>query len=413
MTRKQLHAGSMYWPTTTTRPAPSYDMLGERSVQCDVAIIGGGMSGISNGHAFASQGLRTVVLERETIAGGSSSANTGLIQFSNDIMLTDLADQIGEHRAVLFYKACKDAVKQLDALTERLPQRGGFKQRSSLYLASSEQEVPKLRREYEILHKHGFDVEWWSSQQIRAHFPFTKPAAIVMHGDAELNPFVFITELAEDAVRQGLTIYEHTDVVAQHTNDDGHLLTTSDGGTIAAKHVIFAIGYEPEELRSKLIKSDLNRSFVIVTVPQDAPLVVWHERMMIWETARPYLYMRTTQDNRIIIGGLDEDPSEPIEGAIARNKRNDKLHDRLMQMFPTLTAPIEYEWSATFGESCDGLPFIGRDPVRSNVYYCLGYGGNGTVYSLIGCQLLYELIQGRSSPIADIVRLDRPSILSI
>lgn len=413
MTRKQLHTGSLYWPTTTTRPVPSYEMLGQQSVQCDVAIIGGGMSGISNGHALASQGLRTVVVERETIAGGSSSANTGLIQFSNDIMLSDLADQIGEHRAVLFYKACKNAVDQLGALTERLPQRGGFQQRSSLYLASSEQELPQLRREYEILHKHGFDVEWWSPQQIRGCFPFTKPGAIVTHGDAELNPYVFITELAEDAVREGLTIYEHTDVVEHQTIDHEHLLTTSDGGTITAKHVIFAVGYEPEELRSRLIKSNLNRSFAIVTVPQAASLSVWHDRMMIWETARPYLYMRTTPDNRVIIGGLDEDPSAPLEGAIARNKRNNKLHDRLTQMFPTLTTPIEYEWSATFGESCDGLPFIGRDPVRNNVYYCLGYGGNGTVYSVIACQLLYELIQGRSSEIADIVRLDRPSILSI
>lgn len=370
------------------------------------------MSGILNAHMLASQGLRTVVIERETIAGGSSLANTGLIQTANDIMLSELADQIGEARAVLFYTACKKAIDQLEALTEQLPDKSEFVRRSSLYLVSTEQDLPKLQREYAMLQKHGFEVEWWSPQRIRSHFPFERPGAIVTHGDAEINPYLFIAALAEEAVKQGLAIYEHTDVVAHNSSEHEHLLKTSDGGAITAKHVLFAVGYEPEELRCNMIRSDLNRSFAAVSAPQSASLDVWHERMMIWETARPYLYLRTTPDNRVIIGGLDEDPPQPLEGT-SRNKRTDKLHNLLLQMFPTLTAPVEYEWSAVFGESRDGLPFIGRDPLRSSVYYALGYGGNGTVYSLIASQLLFELIQGHDSPLADILRLDRPSLRSL
>lgn len=371
------------------------------------------MSGILCGHELASKGMRTAVLERETIAGGSSCANTGLVQFTNDIMLLDLADQIGEERAVLFYKACRDAIVHLSSLTDSLATRCDFKHRSSLYMASTEQDLPKLMKEFEMLHSHGFDVEWWTTHDIAAHLPFTKPGAIVTHGDAEVNPFLFIHALADDAVRAGMTIYEHSDAIRHTVGANGHLLTTSEGGTITAEHVIFAVGYEPEELRSHLIKSDLNRSFAIVTSPQTASFDVWHEQMMIWETARPYLYMRTTPDRRIIIGGLDEEPPQPIESTSARNKRSVALLNRLQQMFPTMNAPIEYEWSATFGESCDGLPFIGRDPVRRNVYYCLGYGGNGTVYSVMARQLLYELIQDQSPPLAEILKLDRPSIQSL
>src|SRR5699024_7181909 len=153
-------------------------------------------------------------------------------------------------------------------------------------------------------------------------FPFTKPGAIVTHGDAEVNPFLLIHALADDAASAGLTIYEHTDAIRHAVGHDGHVLTTSDGGTITAEHVIFAVGYEPEELRSQLIKSNLNRSFAIVTEPQTASFDVWHKEMMIWETARPYLYMRTTSDGRIIMGGLDEAPPQPIESSAARNKRS-------------------------------------------------------------------------------------------
>ncbi|GMK42060.1 oxidoreductase [Paenibacillus sp. CCS19] len=414
MTRKQLHTGSMYWPSTASQPVQSYEPLGNRHVQYDSVIVGGGMSGILCGHELATKGIRTAVVERGTIAGGSSCANTGLIQFTNDIMLSELADRIGEERAVLFYKACSDAIKHLSSLTDSLASRCDFKHRSSLYMATTEQDVPKLKREFQMLNSHGFDVEWWTPHDIQAHFPFTKTGAIVTHGDAEVNPFLLIHALADDAVNAGLTIYEHTDAIRHTTSKtEEHLLTTSDGGTITAERVIFAVGYEPEELRTQLVKSNLNRSFAIVTEPQTASFEAWHERMMIWETARPYLYMRTTPDNRIIIGGLDEEPPQPIESAAARNKRISKLHDRLEQMFPAMTAPTAYEWSATFGESRDGLPFIGRDPARRNVYYCLGYGGNGTVYSVMARQLLYELIQGQAPPLAELLKLDRPSLLSI
>ncbi|MNG00133.1 Glycine oxidase [compost metagenome] len=226
-----------------------------------------------------------------------------------------------------------------------------------------------------------------------------------------MNPYRIVHGIAQDAVAAGLTIYEHTDIDSHETSKDGvHLLSTSEGGSLACRNVIFAVGYEPEELRGQLIKALLNRSFALVTEPQAASFDVWHERFMIWETARPYLYMRTTADNRIVIGGLDEETPVPLEGVHARGERIGGLYDRLREMFPTMTAPIDYEWSATFGESRDGLPFIGRDPARDGVYYSLGYGGNGTVYSLIACRLIRDMIRGESPPLASIVALDRPAL---
>jgi len=406
MTRKTLYTGSLFWPTTLGK-TPAYQTLGARHEQYEAVIVGGGMSGLLCGHALACSGIRTAVVERGDIAGGSTSANTGLIQFSNDIMLSELADQIGESDAVKFYTACKQAVEYLALLAGKIPGHGDFKRRSSLYVASSEQDLPKLRREYEMLHRHGFDVEWWTPTTIRSQFPFTKPGAIVTHGDAEVNPLRIVHGIAQEAAAAGLTIYEHTDIQAHDTDDSLHRLSTAEGGSLTCSHVIFAVGYEPEELRGQLVKAKLNRSFALATEPQTASFDVWHERFMIWETARPYLYMRTTTDNRIVIGGLDEETPVPLEGARARKERIDALYERLRQMFPTMTAPIACEWSATFGESRDGLPFIGRDPSRSGVYYSLGYGGNGTIYSLIACRLIRDMIQGHTPPLASIVGMDR------
>lgn len=197
----------------------------------------------------------------------------------------------------------------------------------------------------------------------------------------------------------------------ERTADGKHHLKTASGREIEADNVIYAIGYEPEELRGKLIKPILNRSFAAVTAVQDKDkLLHWHEQMFIWETARPYLYMRTTMEGRVIIGGLDEEVEYPIDGVRERSKRINKLYDKLTAHFPMLDTPFEYEWSATFGESRDNLPFVGEDPAIPGVYYCLGYGGNGSVYSMIASHIIRDLISGRSHPLADIVGLSRPTL---
>ncbi|GGG82485.1 NAD(P)/FAD-dependent oxidoreductase [Paenibacillus radicis (ex Gao et al. 2016)] len=412
---KELHTGELFWPTTL-QSVQTYEPLGA-PLQVDVAIVGGGMSGIVCGLSLAEAGISAAVLERGTIAGGSSSANTGLLQFSNDIMLCDLIDQIGEGPAVQFYKACEEAVKRFGQICEQLPRDVGFRNRSSLYYASSEQDLPKLKREFETLKKHGFDVEFWSPDDISSRFPFRRPGAIITRGDAEINPFRFIQTAADHAARAGLRIYEHTDITGQRrsTNADRHILTTADGHEVTAKHVIFAIGYEPEELRGRLVKAELNRSFAAVTRVQPSSLLdrLWPERLMIWETARPYLYLRTTVDDRIVIGGLDEHTEHPIEGEKARHKRIRQLQEKLHALFPGLDSEFDYEWSATFGESRDNLPFIGEDPNIPGLYYGLGYGGNGSVYSIIAAQIIRDSIQGKDHPIAPIVGLDRPSLLKI
>lgn len=406
---KVLHAGQLYWPTTVNQ-TKEYPAL-RQNIQVQAAVIGGGMSGALCASVLVRNGLNVVLLERNQVAGGSTSANTGLLQFCNDIMLCDLMKQIGRPAAGTFYKGCKDAIDMLSALAHQLPADVGFKRRSSLYYATSEQDLPKLMQEYETLLACGFDVEYWDDDDISRHFPFSKPGAIVTHGDAEVNPYHFIIELTEQAADDGLQVHENTDIVQHDTSPDGlHRLRTADGYEIETQHVVYAVGYEPEELRGRLIKASLNRTFAVVTGIQPS-LQEWHQRFMLWETARPYLYLRTTVEGRVIVGGLDDEISKPLQGMKALRKRSVQLMERLQALFPGLQSSIEYEWNAVFGESRDGLPFIGEDPARKNVYYSLGYGGNGTVYSMMAAELLRDLILGRPHPLADIVKLSRETLL--
>ncbi|WP_116187837.1 NAD(P)/FAD-dependent oxidoreductase [Paenibacillus taihuensis] len=418
---KHLHEGHLYWPETMKPQQPAvYPQLAE-AITTDVAIIGGGMSGAICGYILSRSGLTTALFERGQIGSGSSLANTGLLQYCNDIMLCDLADQIGEGAAVQFYKGCKQAVEQLGELAAELGTSSEFASRSSLYFASTEQDVPRLKREYKLLKQHQFEVEYLEPEEIAARFSFRKPGAIVTHGDASVNPSRFVHSLIDSAAKRfGLAVFEQTELSTAKRSNPGnrdssrgwHILKSSTGYEVRAKHVIYAVGYEPEELRGKLVKSVMNRTYAIVTSPQPE-LYEMFSRYLFWETARPYSYMRFLEDKRMIAGGGDDESKVLLTSESALRKESEKVLGFIEGLFPTIQASIDYEWNATFALSRDELPFIGADPHTPGIYYCLGYGGNGTVYSMMGSHILHHLITGRDHPLASIVALDRASLLKV
>jgi len=402
---KQLYLGNMFWPSL--HPASRSFSTLKQNTSATAVVIGGGMSGLTCATVLADSGISTIVLEQAEVAAGSSSANSGLLQYCNDIMLSDLTQYIGQSKAELFYRACRQAIVDIEQIASKFQHQAGFRKRSSLYYASSEQDVAKLKKECSALQACGLQAELWSADQINEHYPFRKPAAIITDGDAEIDPYLFVTSLSEYCIEKGVQIYEHTEMLYHEANsNDSYRVHTSSGCYIDTKHIIYAVGYEPEQLRNKLLKANLNRTYAIVTDIQ-RNINQWDERRLIWETARPYFYMRTTEQGHVIAGGLDEKFDYTISNKHTINKRSQRLLQKIQSFFPEFDAPIRYEWNAIFGESKDGLPFIGSDPELPNIYYSLGYGGNGTVYSMLAAELIRDLIQGKANAIADIVALNR------
>ncbi len=420
---KDLHNGTLYWQQVSNLQL-SFDTLNNSScIEAEAVIIGGGMSGLLCAAVLIDSGIKPVIIEQHTIAAGSSSANTGLLQFCNDKMLIEFVDQLGLKKAQLFYQSCQNAIHLIENIAAKLPEDVCFIRRPSLYFASSEQHVPQLKKESEALRNCGLQVEYWDSNKIASHFPFQKPGAIYTNGDAEINPYHFALRLAEYLVSKGVAIYEHTILTKQEAGQDGKRMLYTESSSskanssvsnrdkevglkpsIITNHLVYAIGYEPEQLTNKSFGASLQRTYAIATEPVDA---LWHEHALIWETARPYFYMRTTTDNRIIAGGLDELIPGLLQNSNALSKKKEQLVHIIQTLLPNQQIKADYEWNAVFAESLDGLPFIGRDPIQKNVYYTLGYGGNGTVYSMLGAKIIRDLITGQSNPLAPITSLDR------
>ncbi|WMT39817.1 FAD-dependent oxidoreductase [Paenibacillus sp. D2_2] len=336
----KLHYGQYYWPTVAPK-ASRYPHL-NTDITCDVLVVGGGMGGALTTKLLTNKNIDTVLVERHQVASGSSLANTGLLQFSNDKTLTSLIHTFGEQDAVHFYRLCRDAIQHLLRLSQEFPEEARVIPRGSLYFASTTEDVDMLREEYSTLKRYGFDAAWWNDDQISTHFPFKKPAAIYTKGDAEVNPYAFVHSLVEHSVQQGAKVYEESSISGCEFTHD-RVICRCGHSQITAKHVIFTTGYETQQYKREK-GAELTSSYVIVTEPLK-DFRDWYEQSLIWETARPYYYLRTTQDGRIIAGGLDESlpGGELVEGRyLAKSKQ---LLDYVHQMFPqTASIQAEYRW---------------------------------------------------------------------
>ncbi len=396
-----LKTGKLFWPETYKEKI-QYEALNE-NIECDVVIVGGGMSGAITSYFLNKANLNTVVVEKNEIAGGSSSANTGLLQFSSDKALFENIQSFGEEAAVTHYQLSQDAVKQLtNEIIPKLPFNPDFIPRKSFYYASTEEDIEMIENEYKALKKHGFPVERLSKDDMKevGHFPLTD--AILTGSDAEVNPYKMANALIEYVVSKGVRVFEQTKVHGRKDVEDGVILYTDHEFEIKTKHVIYAQGYEAQE-RATDPNSVIDSSYAIATNQlKNRPF--WKDEMMIWETARPYYYARTTADGRIVIGGLDETITLTEKRDSKLLHKSEQLIAKLEEWFPHLAGKVEaeYLWTAYFGDTHDGLPMIGRYERFPNSYFLLGYGGNGTIYSLVLGSLIADHILGKESEAFDL-----------
>ena len=398
-----LKTGTLFWPEHFD-PLPRYPAL-RRNLKCDVAIVGAGLTGATVAHALTKVGLEVVVLDKRDVARGSTSASTALVLYEIDVPLSKLIRMRGERQAVQSFQCCLHAIEQLDELAGELGPSVGFERRASLYLASRDSHVRALRSEFAVRKRFGLNLNYLTRADLREQFHLQAPAAILSADAAELNPMAMTFRLIEKCAKAGGRVFAGTCV--QRLSEDRRVvvLETAAGHRIKARYVIMAAGYETDPaITKRLVK--LRSTYVMATAPVK-DLEGWQQRCLIWETARPYYYLRTTPDNRLMIGGADEDFVDAARRDKLIKAKTRLLQQRLRELVPTLESKPAFAWAGTFGETRDGLPYIGPAQPSSRVLYALCYGANGTNFALIAANILRDRMTGKRNAAARLFALDR------
>ncbi len=165
-------------------------------------------------------------------------------------------------------------------------------------------------------------------------------------------------------------------------------------------------GFEAQQyLRKEIVQ--FRSTYALVSEPVDSFAGWGEEQCLIWESARPCVYLRTTGDRRIIIGGEDDPRDDERRRERRLPKKTERLARRAQEMFPAIPFEVAYSWSGAFGETKDGLAYIGATSDLPGVYFALGYGGNGMTYGVIAAELIRDAFLGRPNPDAAIFSFER------
>jgi glycine/D-amino acid oxidase-like deaminating enzyme len=364
-----------------------------RDRRCDVAVIGAGITGALVSDALTGAGLSVIALDCRHPGHGSTSASTALLQYELDVSLTDLIERLGRERAVDSYAAALDGVSAIGRIAKGLEEDVGFRRRPSLYYASRKRDAKSFRVECKTRRRAGLPCEILDEKSINGIVDIRAPIALWSDSGGEVDPWKLTQALIARCMRRDFSVFGRTEVTRIAPNKP-HVEIHTNRGRIRAKHVVVAAGYEAERfLPERLAK--LHSTYAIVTEPVRS-FEGWKERCLIWESSRPYLYARTTADNRIMVGGEDDPFRNPDHRDARVPGKAETLLKKARRLFPRIEMELAYAWGGTFGESEDSLPYIGAHPRGDRrVLYALGYGANGIPFSAIAAEVLTATILGK------------------
>lgn len=376
-----------------------------KDMVCDVLIVGGGITGALMAHACMAEGFDTVLIDKREIANGSTSATTSMLQYEIDVPLYQLEKLIGEVGAVASYKACRDSIWELQKISKEIKSDSGFNPKNSLYFAGNGKDAKWLKLEFEKRLKAGFEVKWLDKKEIQSDYGLQSEGGILSTDGASVDAFKLAHELLSFNQKKGLQVFDKTELKKVKYLKDEVLVETDTNSKIRAKKVIYCTGYESVKLiPEKIVK--LKSTYAIVSERMNGATSAIYDTLF-WNTDNPYLYMRSTGDHRLLVGGEDENFKNPVLRDALLNRKEEKLQKSIKRLMPHIEFITDFAWCGTFGETKDGLPYIGPHPKFPNSYFCLGFGGNGITFSVIGANMIAGMLKNEIDPLAYFFRFGR------
>ena len=336
---------------------------------------------------------------------GSSCASTSLLQYEIDVPLIELKNKIGYGNPVRAYQLCAQSILKLQDIAGDIGIKD-FQLKNSLYYAANKKDIPFLKEEFKIRKDNNFEVVFLEKDSIASEYGFDAPGAILSELGGQTDAYGFAHALHQYNLKNGCKVFDRTKVVKIKHGSDGVQLKTENKLLVKAKKLVYATGYEAVNFVNKKIVN-LNSTYVTISEHTAPGKSFWKDDVLIWNTNNPYLYIRTTHDGRILVGGRDEKFYNPAKRDRLIEEKCKELKKDFNNLFPGIGFRPQFNWAGTFGTTKDGLPFIGPYRPLPNSFFSLGFGGNGITFSQIAAEINNDLITGKDNADAKIFSFDR------
>lgn len=372
----------------------------DKNIDCDIAIVGGGITGAILSKYISEGGDKKICLiDRKRIAYGSTSIATAILQYELDKNIMPLEKYLPENNVLLAYQLCNKALNEIKTFIETNGNACKYVQRDCFLYTEKKNEVAEFAYEFQKRKENGFDVEFYDDVTNPFEFPI-KAGIYSKKGGAELDPFLFTLQLLEVAEKNGVDIYENTNIENICYDGEFATLNCEYGYSIKAKKVIIATGFT-DSLVEGIETGSLYSTFNLVTSKVDN-FKGWYNNALIRDNEDKYIYLRTTDDNRVIIGGRDTKIKDKQPTQKVADKNYDKLLQRLKDMFNFAeNLSIDYSYCGTFRTTDDNIGLFSQDDCNDKLYYAICAGANGILFSILA-GIYYDSLFNKNTKIKEL-----------
>lgn len=368
-----------------TAEAQTFSSLQE-DITVDVAIIGGGITGICTACNLAKAGMKIAVLEANQVGRGTTGSSTGnlyvtinehlhkiMANFNEETMTAVAASR---NAGINFIAQC---IKEygIDCQFQRVP----------WYLFATEDDqnaVKQVEKELEAAKASGLPA----GDKAPASFPYRISSLARVEDQAQFNPLAYVQQLAAAIDGENCRIYEQTKVIK--IEDDDPCLVHTTLGKVKAKKVVQA-SHSPKGVYAVHAAMEVYREYAFAVRLKGAlpePGIYWHLKKKQLYSIRP---VHTPVGDYLIV----LDASQKV-GHKKHTEDSFKSVEEYMRAHFDVDR-IAFSWAAQNYKSADALPYIGRSPLENNVYIATGFGPDGLTYGALSAIIISDLILGRQN----------------
>ncbi|MCB9112404.1 MAG: FAD-binding oxidoreductase [Anaerolineales bacterium] len=381
----------IYWHTTVQMP--DAENLTPIPENVDVAIIGGGFTGLSAALTLAKRGTKAVVLEAETMGWGASSRNGGMTLTGLKPAMQTVIKNYGRELARELFQTSLDSVDTVERIVKEESIDCGFARTGHLLAANKPKHFEALKSEVDFMAKE-FDhkVHLVAPGEMRSEIGSDiYHGALVDEVSAGLNPAQFVAGLANAAEKSGALLCARARVTKLERREKRYVIQTERGVVQAESVLVATSGYTGKVTRNLQKRIIPIGSFIIATeqLSDDLANELSPKNRMIFDYKHFLNYFRLW-DNRMIFGGraafFPENENTTMQsGEILRRE--------MIRVYPQLKdAKVEYVWGGTLDFAFDQMTHVGE---ADGIYYALGYAGHGVAMGThLGMKVAEDMLSG-------------------
>jgi glycine/D-amino acid oxidase-like deaminating enzyme/nitrite reductase/ring-hydroxylating ferredoxin subunit len=351
----------------------------------DVAIVGGGITGITLALLLQKAGKKCVVLEANNIGFGTTGGTTAHLNTLLDTPYSQIIKDFNMDAAQLVAEAVNDAIDLVESHVEEYGIQCGFERTSAYLFSQDNNQTDELR---DILDACN-DVGVKSSYINYIPLPIPFQQAIEVPRQAKFNPLRYVYSLAHAFEEEGGVILQHCRVKDADEEDDLIRVETSQEA-VRANQLVYAT-HIPPGINLLHLRCPAYRSYAMAVKLSDDK----YPNGLCYDMYDPYHYYRTQDVDGVkylIVGGEDHRTGENSN----TNKCFLQLESHIRSHFNV--SEVAFKWSSQYYEPVDGLPYIGKLPgATSDIFVATGFGGNGMTYSHVAALELKELLIEKES----------------